>query len=81
MSNSSVLFLNALSLCFKKLALSLKFYFYFFNTFLCYYVCRCGFCVGGSSGLQDSEGKDQCDLCFGSNDCLKCNNLGVDGEI
>ncbi|XP_034244390.1 uncharacterized protein LOC117647012 isoform X2 [Thrips palmi] len=43
------------------------------------YVNLCGYCVGGSTGLQDSEGQDTCNICYGSNECTKCNDEAKEG--
>lgn len=42
---------------------------------------RCGNCVGGSTGLQDAEGRDTCNVCYGSDECVKCKDQANEGNI
>ncbi|XP_026273044.2 uncharacterized protein LOC113202826 [Frankliniella occidentalis] len=36
------------------------------------FINLCGYCVGGSTNLDDSEGLDKCGVCYGHNKCVNC---------
>ena len=41
------------------------------------YIDDCGRCVEGDTFLSDSVDKDDCDTCFGNNDCMRCNDVNA----
>lgn len=38
-------------------------------------------CVGGTTGLEESEGLDDCGVCCGENDCIGCDNIPNSGKV
>ncbi|XP_069939272.1 uncharacterized protein [Cherax quadricarinatus] len=36
---------------------------------------QCGICVEGDTGLKKDSGMDQCNVCFGPNDCVACDGV------
>ncbi|XP_050727563.1 uncharacterized protein LOC127004154 isoform X3 [Eriocheir sinensis] len=45
------------------------------------YFNRCGVCVGGTTGLEESEGLDNCGVCYGDNNCIGCDNAPNSGKV
>ena len=38
------------------------------------YIDECGRCVGGDTSFLEGYDKDVCGICFGNNDCTRCND-------
>lgn len=38
-------------------------------------------CVGGTTGLEESEGLDNCGVCYGDNNCIGCDNAPNSGKV
>lgn len=37
-------------------------------------------CVGGTTGLEEDEALDDCEVCYGENDCFGCDNVPNSGK-